>query len=623
MMKYCILLTTISFSFAAEITVDASAGRHPISPYIYGKNNCLADQASNALSKAEWQFLRDAGVRIVRENGGNNSTKYNWRRKLTSHPDWYNNVYNHDWNYAAQSLQHNLPGVKGMWAFQLIGKAAKTSAYNFNDWGYNRSQWWEGVHNNWAGGGGPDQGEGNPDLYLENWPPDSTVGILEKWFGNGGLGLDPGQFQYWNMDNEPEVWHGTHDDVYPQPPPVEEYMQAFFDVAKKAREIFPEIKLVGPVATNEWQWYNWNDNKISSGGKNYVWLEYFIKRIGEEQQASGIRLLDVLDIHFYPGESNTRDILQLHRVWFDKTYNYPGANGVKRAGNSGWDNNIRQEYIFERCRIWLEKYIGADHAVTFCVSEMGIQGNNPNVTACWYASTLGVFADNGVEIFTPWSWKTGMWEALHLFSRYTKSIRVLSQSDNEENISAYSSLSPDADSLTVVLVNRTSSGNEKATVSLKNFEISDGDYNSFMLANLPGSETFKSHTDNALKSSLVNVADSAFEITLPSLSITAVQLKGKGAGVLPRPDRYNLAFDIYPNPFNPGTTISWQLKKKADVKLEVFDVNGRHIKTLVQQSQIAGEYRYRFSGIGLASGVYFVRLETGNQVSTRKMTLLR
>ena len=45
----------------------------------------------------------------------------------------------HDWDFAAKSLQANIPGAQGMWAFQLIGKAAKTKTANFNDWNYNRS----------------------------------------------------------------------------------------------------------------------------------------------------------------------------------------------------------------------------------------------------------------------------------------------------------------------------------------------------------------------------------------------------------------------------------------------------------------------------------------------------
>ncbi len=114
-----------------KITVDAASEKRAISPYIYGKNNNLSDWIGNTISAAEWQKLQDAGITMFRECGGNNSTKYNWRRKLSSHPDWYNNVYNHDWDYAAESLQQHIPHAQGMWAFQLIGKAAKTnSAFN-------------------------------------------------------------------------------------------------------------------------------------------------------------------------------------------------------------------------------------------------------------------------------------------------------------------------------------------------------------------------------------------------------------------------------------------------------------------------------------------------------------
>ena len=150
-----ILILILAGSAAAEIRVDALAGRKAISPWLYGRNNSLSDDRKKPLVATDWQFLRDAGVRMLRENGGNNATKYNWVLKLSSHPDWYNNVYAHDWDFEARSLQANLPGAQGMWAFQLIGKAASTTAYNFNDWAYNRSQWWEGVRNNWAGGGGP------------------------------------------------------------------------------------------------------------------------------------------------------------------------------------------------------------------------------------------------------------------------------------------------------------------------------------------------------------------------------------------------------------------------------------------------------------------------------------
>jgi hypothetical protein len=534
MVRAVMIVLAAGSAWGAEIRVDALVGQQAISPYLYGRNNSLSDDPKKPLSAQNWQLLRDAGVKMLRESGGNNSTKYNWVLKLSSHPDWYNNVYAHDWDFEAVSLQANLPGAQGMWSFQLIGKAAASGAYNFNDWAYNRSQWWEGVRNNWAGGGGPlaegGEQEGDPNLYLMDWSADDTVGILDHWLDPNDLGLDPNGLLYWNMDNEPEIWSGTHDDVCPRQPDVEDFLQRYFAVAKIARARFPQIKLAGPVAANEWQWYNWDNDRITADGRSYVWLEYFIRRVGEEQRASGVRLLDVLDIHFYPGQTKPADLVQLHRVWFDPTYNYPGANGVKRLGQSGWDNSITKEYIFTRCRQWLEQYLGRDHGVTLGVTEMGINGDNPNVTAVWYASTLGVFADEGVELFTPWTWKVGMWEVLHLFSRYQQAIRVQADSDQEETLSAYASVSADMNDMTITLVNRSLERDTPVRVTVANFPLADGAHRLLQLCNLPAGETFRSHTDNALREEAVVVLDGALDLTLPPLSVSAILLSAQSPG---------------------------------------------------------------------------------------------
>jgi len=522
------------------IDIDASELAKPISPYIFGKNNNLSGSSSKPLTEAQWQKLRDLGIRMFRENGGNNSSKYNWRRKLSSHPDWYNNVYANNWDFAATSLQANIPSAQGMWAFQLGGKAAKTTSKNFNDWSYNTSKWWSGVGQNLAGGGtiNPEGGhdalvEGNPDLYLEDWPADSTTGILDHWFGENGIGLDPTRIQYWNMDNEPEIWEGTHDDIWPVQPDAEEFMQKYFAVAKKARELYPDIKLMGPVPANEWQWYNYKTGKVPYNGKEYVWLEYFILRIAEEEAESGIRLLDVLDIHFYPGETNASDIVQLHRVFFDEDYVYPGANGVKRSGTSGWDASLNKEYIFKRCNDWLVKYHGEGHGVKLAVSEIGIGGENPNVTASWYASTLGEFAKQGVEIFTPWSWKTGMYEVLHLFSRYSHPNFIQGISSEEQFVSAYPTISANKDSLTIFLVNRHLSESRKADFNLSQFPVKDGDYTIYTLSGLPTSETFVSHTVNAIKTSSINISDYDLSVEIPALSISAIVLKRSSVVITP------------------------------------------------------------------------------------------
>ena len=79
----------------------------------------------------------------------------------------------------------------------------------------------------------------------------------------------------------------------------------------------------------------------------------------------------------------------------------------------------------------------------------------------------------------------------------------------------------------------------------------------------------------------------------------------------------------YPNPFNPMTTIQYQLAEDSDVLIQVYDVQGRNIKTLVDKHQQAGYYDHQFNAFGLASGVYFYRIHAGKFSKTRKMMVLK
>jgi hypothetical protein len=79
----------------------------------------------------------------------------------------------------------------------------------------------------------------------------------------------------------------------------------------------------------------------------------------------------------------------------------------------------------------------------------------------------------------------------------------------------------------------------------------------------------------------------------------------------------------YPNPFNPSTTISYRLPSGGQVRLSIFDILGREVSVPVRGVQQAGVHRETFEAEGLASGVYFCRLEAGGRVLIRKMILSR
>jgi hypothetical protein len=79
----------------------------------------------------------------------------------------------------------------------------------------------------------------------------------------------------------------------------------------------------------------------------------------------------------------------------------------------------------------------------------------------------------------------------------------------------------------------------------------------------------------------------------------------------------------YPNPFNPETKIKFQIPTSSDVVLQVFDVLGREVKTLVNERLQPGSYETTFDGKDLSSGVYLYRLQAGGFVETKKLLLLR
>ncbi len=83
------------------------------------------------------------------------------------------------------------------------------------------------------------------------------------------------------------------------------------------------------------------------------------------------------------------------------------------------------------------------------------------------------------------------------------------------------------------------------------------------------------------------------------------------------------ALSAYPNPFNAQTTIQFDLPSAGDVTLKLFDLLGRDVETLVDDNLAAGTHTHSYSASHLASGVYFVRLESADLLTTHKLLLLK
>ena len=82
-------------------------------------------------------------------------------------------------------------------------------------------------------------------------------------------------------------------------------------------------------------------------------------------------------------------------------------------------------------------------------------------------------------------------------------------------------------------------------------------------------------------------------------------------------------YNNYPNPFNPTTTIKFDLPKKSYVQMIIYDILGKTVSTLVDENREAGSYEVEWNGSNYSSGTYFYKLSAGDFVDVKRMILLK
>lgn len=121
-----------------------------------------------------------------------------------------------------------------------------------------------------------------------------------------------------------------------------------------------------------------------------------------------------------------------------------------------------------------------------------------------------------------------------------------------------------------------------------------------------------------------------FEMSLPLGDLTYRAYKdswnGNPVAIKQAGENIPLSYKLnqnFPNPFNPGTKITYQVPKSSQVKLSVYDVLGNEVAVLVNQVQQPDVYRVVWNALNFPSGVYFYKLQAGDFTQTRKMTLIK
>jgi hypothetical protein len=88
-------------------------------------------------------------------------------------------------------------------------------------------------------------------------------------------------------------------------------------------------------------------------------------------------------------------------------------------------------------------------------------------------------------------------------------------------------------------------------------------------------------------------------------------------------DIYEDKFSVFPNPFNPSTTITVQIKENGPIKLAIYNVFGQQIEVFTKSYCLSGNHNFKFDGSNLSSGIYICRLQTQNLMLNTKLMLMK
>ena len=363
------------------LAVDATASRHPISPYIYGINEWPGYSSSthawtdNGMSEA---------MRVgVRRWGGDNATSYNWQSDiLNNDDDWYFTTYLvgdgvtstfevfHEKNL--QTGTRSLGTVPVLdWTPKLI--AGQPLAFNVPlSCSFNVAKYGEQVPSNAANcvanpfgsdcavdpydsacGSGVSAVINGQNQNIVNDPNDVyqpiTPAFAGQWVQSIKSKYGPanlGGVQMWSLDNEPEWWDGVHMDMYHQHATYDDVLARDEATAQAVKAADPTALITGPVPGG-WSgmlfsktdmdagWdkypYCYYDNPVDQNAHGGLpWLVYYLQQMHQFEQKNGYRLLDYLDVHGYITPTG---------IGFDT--NYSAANTLLRMTSTRafWDPN--------------------------------------------------------------------------------------------------------------------------------------------------------------------------------------------------------------------------------------------------------------------------------------------
>ena len=482
----CIAIPLLSSCSSAQpmLSVDAGARQHPISPYIYGMNFASETLATDLrLPLNRW--------------GGNAVTRYNWQNDTSNRAsDWFFKNIPYD-NTNPDALpggsasdrfvaQNQATGTQTLLTIPLIGWTPKNRGF---DCGFRVSKYGPQAQVDPAE---PDCGNGfQPDgvtPIVGNDPFDTSVPIdeifVQNWINHlvGQYGTaDAGGVAFYNLDNEPMLWNQTHRDIHPDATSYDEVRDRAYQYAAAVKAIDPGAQILGPT---EWGWTayfysaldiergDWQANpqdRNAHGGVAFV--EWYLQQMQIYEQENGVRILDFLDLHYYPQSG----------IAFQPAGNAITQTLRLRSTRSLWDSTYTDEswidepvYLIPRMRDWIDNnYPGTKLAV----SEYNWGALDHINGALAQADVLGLFGRERVDLAALWAELNFDDPAAFAFRMYRNydgngssfgDVSLSATSTDQEQLAIYAAQRSHDNALTLIVINK-SENDLTGNVSLSGF----------------------------------------------------------------------------------------------------------------------------------------------------------
>ena len=479
----------------ASFTLDATR-TYAISPYIYGINF------------PDWKGLAGLTVPLVRQ-GGNRMTAYNWETNASNAgSDWHhqNDSYMGTADEPGHAVkvfldaarQHNATTILTVPMAGYVAADKKGDGDVNQTPSYLRSRFKRSLPKK------PGKCVYPPDTSDDTVYQDEFVAWIEKQRGKSEV--------WYALDNEPDIWAGTHVRIVPKTPTYAAFLERSIAYAAALKAVAPNAKICGPVS---YGWQGFRRFQDAADANNRDFLDFYLAGMQAADKKTGKRLLDCLDLHFYPeaqGEGG--------RITEDK----PGNAAARiQAPRSLWDASyIEKSWIADSLgkkpiallpRVL--KQIASNYPGTkLAITEYHYGGRNEISGVLSQADVLGIYGRYGVFAACIWGMTTKDTAQMAAFRAFEgfgeQGIRVSGETPAEDSV--YAARSKNQPGTRVIALNKTDAPRE-FTLTLKGVSAK--------------SVTAVSITQNTLTRSLrlpATLQGNKINFTAPPLSLVRLEL---------------------------------------------------------------------------------------------------